>query len=327
MAQLRIGVLGCAEIARRRALPAFLAQPGIRLVAVASRNADKAASFAAEFDCAAVTGYQALLDRADVDAVYLPLPPALHVPWARKALRAGKHVLAEKPLATDVADATELVELAAASDLVLMENFAFLHHPQLALVRQLIDDGEIGELRGITAEFGFPPVEPSSIRYQAELGGGALLDTGVYPLRTARVFLGANLEVLGAGLRMDPASGVDVGGAALVVDADGVTGQLAFGFDRAYRCTYTLWGSRGRLTADRAFSAPPGFPPPVRLERQEGTKELAAPAAAQFETIIARFAELALGAPISLAEPGIGADVLAQARLLGDVRAAVRQAR
>ncbi|HJP80328.1 MAG TPA: Gfo/Idh/MocA family oxidoreductase [Pseudonocardiaceae bacterium] len=327
MAELRIGVLGCAEIARRRALPAFLARPGVRLVAVASRDGVKAASFAAEFGCAAVTGYQALLDRADVDAVYLPLPPALHVPWAREALLAGKHVLAEKPLATEVAEATELVELAASRGLVLMENFAFLHHPQLALVRKLIDDGEIGELRGITAEFGFPPVEPTSIRYQPELGGGALLDAGVYPLRTARVFLGADINVLGASLRLDPASGVDVGGAALVVDADGVTGQLAFGFDRAYRCTYTLWGSKGRLIADRAFSAPPGFQPPVRLERQSGTKELAAPAAAQFETIIARFAELALGAQTSLAEPGIGADVVAQARLLGDVRAAARQAR
>jgi predicted dehydrogenase len=327
MAELRIGVLGCAEIARRRALPAFVARPGVRLVAVASRDGVKAASFAAEFDCAAVTGYQALLDRDDVDAIYLPLPPALHVPWTRKALQAGKHVLAEKPLATDAADATELVELAAARGLVLMENFAFLHHPQLALVRRLIADGEIGELRGITAEFGFPPVEPTSIRCQPELGGGALLDAGVYPIRTARLFLGVDIDVLGASLRMDPASGVDVGGAALLVDADGVTGQLAFGFDRAYRCTYTLWGSKGRLIADRAFSAPPGFQPPVRLERQAGTKELAAPASAQFETITARFAELALGTTISVAEPGIGADVVAQARLLADVRAAVRQGR
>ncbi|MFD0386223.1 Gfo/Idh/MocA family protein [Streptomyces stramineus] len=112
MSVLGVGVLGCAAIAQSRTIPALIADPLVRLVAVASRTGEKARAVADRFGCAAVTGYGALLKRRDIEAVYVPLPPALHTEWIGKALAAGKHVLAEKPLALNRTEAATLVSAA-----------------------------------------------------------------------------------------------------------------------------------------------------------------------------------------------------------------------
>lgn len=277
MEPVRVGVIGCADIARRRVLPALASVPETELVAVASRDAGKAERFAEEFGCAAVTGYERLLGRTDIDAVYVPLPAALHAEWVERALRSGRHVLAEKPLTTALERTTGLVGLAASRGLVLMENFMFLHHRQHAQVRRLVAEGAIGELRSMSAAFAIPELPRENIRYDARLGGGALLDVGVHPLRAVQYFLGADVEVLGADLSRDrygdPARAVDVGGAALLRSAEGVTAQVTFGMEHAYRSVYELWGSEGRIVVDRAFTPPPGHRPAVRVEGPGGVRE------------------------------------------------------
>nr|WTB28323.1 Gfo/Idh/MocA family oxidoreductase [Streptomyces sp. NBC_00830]WTB35758.1 Gfo/Idh/MocA family oxidoreductase [Streptomyces sp. NBC_00830] len=197
---------------------------------MASRSAERARQFADRFGCAAVTGYQRLLDRDDVDVVYLPLPVGLHAQWVERALGSGRHVLVEKPLAATAAEAARLSELAASAGLVLRENFTFLHHPQHATVLDLIARGEIGELRAFTGAFGIPPLPATDIRYRAELGGGALLDVGVYPLRAAQYFLGGGLDVLGAALHTAPTYDVDTSGDVLLRSGDGICAHLSFGF-------------------------------------------------------------------------------------------------
>ncbi|MFF5706486.1 Gfo/Idh/MocA family protein [Streptomyces sp. NPDC012794] len=275
MDPVRIGVLGCADIARRRMLPALRAAPGARLVAVASRDAAKAGATAAESGCEAVTGYAALLERDDIDAVYVPLPAALHAEWVEAALRAGKHVLAEKPLTTDLASTRRLMALAEGTGRVLRENVMFVHHSQHAAVRALVADGAIGEPRSFRAEFSIPRLPDSDIRYDAALGGGALWDTGVYPVRAALHFLGDRLEAEAAVLvRGGPGRGVDTGGTALLRTPEGVCAQLAFGLDHGYRSAYEITGSEGRITVDRAFTPPAGHPPLVRLERRTGAEEI-----------------------------------------------------
>jgi len=321
---LRFGVLGCATIAQRTTLPALVAEPLVRLVAVASRDGDKAAAVAARFDCLPVTGYQQLLARDDVDAVYVPLPPALHAEWAGRALAAGKHVLVEKPAVTTAGQAADLVAAARAGDRLLMENFGFLHHSQHAAVRQLIEQGAIGEPRAVVAEFAFPPLPGTDIRYRADLGGGALLDAGVYPVRASTLYLQDEVRVIGAVLRPDPIRGVDLSGAALVSAPDGRTGQLTFGFDRSYQCFLTVRGSEGTLTLDRAFSAPPTLRPVLRLQRQDQLEERTLPADHQFARLVASFAAIALdrsGAGVA-ARNAAGAELLQQAVLVAAVRAA-----
>jgi NDP-hexose-3-ketoreductase len=315
--QLAIGVIGCADIAVRKVLPALVAQDRIRLVAVASRDRAKAQRVGAMFGCAGVAGYRALLARDDLDAVYIPLPPALHHDWVSAALAAGKHVLVEKPLCTTYADTAAVVALARSRGLVLAENFMFLHHGQHAEVQSLVSTGLIGPIRVFSGSFAVPPLRSTSYRYRPELGGGALLDTGVYPLRAAQLFLPGELEVLGACLRVDAGTGVDVAGSALLCTADGVSIQLDFGFEHAYRSRYALWGGAGRISVLRAFTPPDQLRPVVRLEQQDRLTELSLPPTDQVANSMTAFADAVLSDSTRLS---LGEAQLRQAALLERIR-------
>ncbi|GAA0571677.1 Gfo/Idh/MocA family oxidoreductase [Actinomadura livida] len=287
---VRMGVLGCADIALRKVMPAMEEAGNIELAAVASRDPAKARDVARRFGCAAADGYDGLLERADVDAVYIPLPTGLHAHWAGRALAAGKHVLAEKPLTCDHATALPLVDQARTAGLWLMENYMFLHHGQHRRVGELVAEGRIGALRVFTARFGIPPRDASDIRYSPELGGGALLDVGGYPIRAASHFLGPELDVVGSVLRMDPARGIDVAGHALLSTPSGITAELSFGFEHSYRSRYSLWGDQARLTVDRAFTPPPDQRPLIRIESGGRTEEPSFPADHQFRNVTESFA-------------------------------------
>jgi NDP-hexose-3-ketoreductase len=309
---LRIGVVGCADIAIRRILPALAELEMVELVAVASRERDKADRVATRFGCDGVTGYQRLLDRDDIDAVYVPLPPSMHHEWAAKALHTGKHVLSEKPLATSYEQTVELVELARERNLVLAEN------SQHDAVRKMVDDGTIGKLQVFSSSFGIPPLHPASFRYQPGLGSGALMDVGVYPLRVAQLFLSADLEVRGASLRMGT-TGVDVAGNALLRTPTGVTAQLAWGFEHCYQSTYSLWGTLGRLTALRAFAPPEHHRPVVRLEQQDLVTEFSLVPDHQVRNTLADFVAAASSHED---RPSFDQALLEQALLIEQVRVA-----
>ncbi|WP_340376213.1 Gfo/Idh/MocA family oxidoreductase [Streptomyces sp. SS7] len=316
---LRMGVLGCADIAVRRILPALVEHRSVRLVAVASRDRARSERLAARFGCAAVTGYRALLDRDDIDAVYVPLPPGMHHEWVAEALTAGKHVLVEKPLSTAYAQSAELVAMAERLGLALTENFMFLHHSQHAAVRDMA--GEVGELRVFSSSFGVPPPRSASFRHDPLLGGGALLDVGVYPLRAAQLHLSGELDVLGACLRVDESTGVDVAGSALLSTASGVTAQLDFGFQHSYRSAYALWGSRGRISVPRAFTPPREHRPVVRLEQQDRITEVTLSADHQVGNALDAFATAAL---TRTGRTALGESLLRQALLVEQVRKAAR---
>ncbi|MDN3355691.1 Gfo/Idh/MocA family oxidoreductase [Actinomadura sp. DC4] len=289
-APVPIGVLGCADIAQRRMLPALSAAPGVRLVAVASRDPAKAAAFAGRFGCAAEPDYDALLASSAIEAVYVPLPAMLHAGWVERTLTAGKHVLVEKPLTGDRADTERLLRLARSRGLVLMENVAFPHHSQHATVQKMLADGVAGELRGFTGTFTIPPLPEDDIRYRPDVGGGALLDIGIYPIRAALHYLGHDLDVTAAVLRLHGATGAVVSGRVLACTPRGTTADLHFGMEHSYRASCEFAGSGGRLLLDRAFTPPPAFRPVVRTERQDRYEEITLPADDQFANVIAGFA-------------------------------------
>ncbi|MDF5753502.1 Gfo/Idh/MocA family oxidoreductase [Spongiactinospora sp. TRM90649] len=314
---LRLGLLGCADIAWRRTLPMIQCEPAVELVAVAARDMAKAKVFADRFGGQAMEDYRALLERPDIDAVYIPLPAGLHREWIVRTLNAGKHVLVEKPLTTRHVDTVEVLELAGSRGLTLMENLTSLRHGLHTAVQDLVSGGEVGELRMLSAAFGFPPLSPKDIRYRPDLGGGALLDVGVYPLSTAQRFLGPDLEVVGATLKQDPECGVDVSGDVLLRTPDGRTAHVAFGFEHGYRCDYALWGSRGRIFVDRAYTPPPTWHPVIRLERQDEVRELTLPPEDQFATTLRAFLRA-----VSTSEQPAEAEVAirVQAQLVDQIR-------
>jgi dTDP-3,4-didehydro-2,6-dideoxy-alpha-D-glucose 3-reductase len=267
MSKLKIGVLGCANIAKRSVIPALKSIADFELVAIASRTQTKADEFANEFDCEAIEGYQNLLDRKDIDTIYMPLPTGLHEEWVIKALNAGKHILIEKSLAMNYDSAHRMVELAREKGLLIMENFMFLYHGQHQFVKDLIAKGEIGELRCFRSSFGFPPLDTDNFRYNKELGGGALLDAAAYTVRASQLFLGNDIWVEGATLN-NINTEVDLFGGAYLKTENGMFAEVAFGFDNFYQCNYEIWGSKGKIIAQRAFTPGVEFKPTITLEQQ-----------------------------------------------------------
>lgn len=321
---VRLGVLGASSVARRRTLPAALAAPNVVLAAVASRDREKAERLAAEFGCRAAKDYDAVLASPDVDAVYLPLPAALHRRWTLAALAAGKHVLVEKPMATDVAETAELLAAAASRGLVIRQNLTYPHHGQHAAVRDLVRAGRIGSLVEFQSAFCIPSLPAADIRHRPELGGGALLDVGVYPISAARFFLGDDLEVAGAVLRWDDEYGVDAGGSVLLRSAGGRTATLSFGFEHGYGARYLLWGGSGRISVDRVFTPPEWLRPVVRIEEQDRVEEIVLPADHQFRNSLSAFADAVLATRRTGADPereAQAASALGLAQLLADIAA------
>jgi NDP-hexose-3-ketoreductase len=285
------GILGCASIASRSVIPAILSVEGNRLIAVASRSKSKAVSLATRFNCIPVEGYDALFNFDNIDAVYIPLPTGMHFEWVMKALRSGKHVLVEKSAAVCLDEAKEMVALARDRNLALIENFQFLHHVQNSYVKELLAEDEIGEIRCFRSAFGFPPFElDNNIRYQPSLGGGALLDCGAYALRATSYICGPGFEVRAATLLDSPRYKVDwYGGAFLTHNEKRIFSEVAFGFDNYYQCNYEIWGSKGKITSTRAFTAKPGFVASILLDKEGKTQEILLPPDDHFQNMIRHF--------------------------------------
>lgn len=283
--------MGCASIAERKIIPSLeKLVDKFQLVAIASRTMSKAQAFAMKFDCEPVVGYEKLLERNDIDAIYMPLPTGFHDEWVLKSLEAGKHLLVEKSLAESFESAKKMIIKAKEKKLLLMEDFMFCYHSQHEFVRKLIDENQIGDLRLFRSSFGFPPLNKDNFRYYKRLGGGALLDAGAYTLKASQLFLGNGVKVIGAHLFQYNPSDIDLYGGALLKNQEGVISQVAFGFDNFYQCNYEIWGSTGKITVDRAFTPPPDMPPIIILEKQGKCKEMKVQPDDHFINILSDFA-------------------------------------
>lgn len=268
--KIKIGIIGAADIAYRRFLPALCRNEMFEYVGVASHTKEKAERIQEAFQGKVFDTYEVLLEEERVDAVYLALPPAFHYIYGKKVLEAGKHLLMEKPFTTSLAETEELLELAARHDLAVHENYMFLYHKQLDVIKQYLEEKQIGDIRLYRMNFGFPFRGTSDFRYQKELGGGALLDCGGYPLRLAQELLG-DVRVTASRMYQDPKQEVDLYG-DVTLESETATAQIAYGMDNEYRCELEVWGSKGILKAERIFTAPPDFE--VVLSEQKSGKAL-----------------------------------------------------
>ena len=226
-----------------------------------------------------------------IEAVYVPLPPALHFEWGRKVLEAGKHLLMEKPFTTDPADTATLLELAKTKNLAVHENYMFLYHSQLAKVRELIKSGELGELRLVQTCFGFPRRSAGDFRYSKDMGGGALLDCGGYPIRLGYELLGESCRIVHARLCLVDWCDADVYGSVLLENDEGLCAQIGFGMDNAYQCRLEVWGSKATLIAPRIFTAGVDVAPEIILRTSSGEKKLTLEKDDQFLHSIEQFWE------------------------------------
>ena len=317
---IRIGVLSTAKIAVRSVIPAIVNLSDYFVLAgIASRSQDKLDDVCKTFNTDTYVGYDKLVGDHKIDAVYIPLPNAMHAEWIEKALLNGKHVIVEKSLGCSLEEVARLTDLAREKNLVFFENFQFRFHPQTLLIQNLIHQNAIGEIRCVRASFGFPPFpDKNNIRYQAVLGGGALLDAGAYTTKVSQLLLGLDLKVKASSLNADSNSEVDIwGGAYLQDEITGKFAELAFGFDHFYQCGLEIWGSIGKLKTNRLFTAPPNYEPVITIETREGEQQIKAKAANHFELMLLHFHELVTGDKSSEEEHLQNVD---QARLIQEIK-------
>ncbi len=305
MSKIRIGVLCPSEIAFRRFMPALKQVESFEYIGLAAATErefsgedndrvkpselEKARAFASTHGGRIFEGYEALISSDEIDAVYLPLPPALHYKWGKRVLQAGKHLLMEKPFATSLAETEDLLALAEEKKLAVHENYMFLYHRQLQKVKELIADGTLGEVRLYRMAFGFPKRSGDDFRYKKALGGGALLDCGGYPVRLALELLGKSTQVVQAQLNQPSGYEVDLFGSAVLKNDAGICAQVSFGMDNAYQCQLEVWGSRATLIAPRVFTAGADVSPSLILHFPNDEKKLGLPADDQFLRSIEKF--------------------------------------
>jgi len=232
-AQVRIGILGAANIAPMALIKPAKENADVVVTAVAARDASRAQTFATTHDIARVhESYEALIADPDLDAVYNPLPNGLHGRWTRAALAAGKHVLCEKPFTANADEAREITELTAQSDRVVMEAFHYRYHPLALRVEEIIASGELGKLERVETAMCFPLLKFSDIRYNYSLAGGATMDAGCYAVHMARTFGGGTPEVVSAQAKLrDPQ-----------VDR-AMTAELRFAAGHTGRVRCSMWSS------------------------------------------------------------------------------------
>jgi predicted dehydrogenase len=253
---VRWGIIGTASIARRFFLPA-VREAGGEAVAVASRDAGRAAQWARENAVPrAAASYEELLHDPGVDALYIPLPNSLHAQWTMRALRAGKPVLCEKPLAGTLAEAGQVISVARQTGTPLWEAFVFPFHYQMERVRALLSDGAIGDLAEIQSCFHFILSRPGDIRLRAELAGGALNDVGCYPVRLARDLFAAEHTSAWAAAQRHP-GGTDLALWGALGFPGGRRLQFSCSFTLAQVTFTSLLGTRGQIHLTNPFHPTP----------------------------------------------------------------------
>lgn len=312
---IRLGIICPSEIAFRRFMPALKKAEGViefagigfaspdewfddistiskeTIQEQQERERSKAQTFIDDYGGRLYEGYLKLIESTDIDAVYIPLPPAKHYKWAKAALEHGKHVFVEKPSTTCLNDTDELIEIASKKKLALHENYMFVFHDQLKVLNEVVRKGEIGDVRLYRISFGFPLRAKNDFRYNKKLGGGALLDAGGYTLKYANYLLGDTSKIVTAQVNYIEGFEVEMFGSCTVVNDGGLTAQLAFGMDNDYKCEVEIWGSKGTITSNRILTAPEGFIPTYVLKKNQDYETLELPADDAFYKSIKLFVD------------------------------------
>jgi predicted dehydrogenase len=296
----RFGILGASRFALRRMLPAMRTVPEVAVVAIASRDGARAAETARAHGIPrSHASYQALLADPDIDAVYVPLPNHLHVPWSERAADAGKHVLCEKPIATTTADARRLIAARDRSGVVICEATMVRVQPRWLAVRELLRAGEIGELRAFNGMFGYALPARTDIRYEADMGGGVLYDTGFYPVTMSRFCFEAEPVAVLARAVLSDHDGVDVLSSAVLEFPHGQA-TLTCGMELGPMQRALLLGTKGHVDVPIAWNPASDRPSELIVETSPALESPTGErrtfdAVDQYASLVAAFARAVAG--------------------------------
>jgi predicted dehydrogenase len=275
MSKVRWGILSTSNFAQAKVIPALLKCGHVEVIAIASRDQARAYEAAGRFGVPKAYGsYEELLADPDIEVIYNPAPNHLHVPWSINALEAGKHVLCEKPIGLNLAEAQQLLDASRRHPkLKVMEAFMYRHHPQWGRAKQLVEDGRIGELRTIHSFFSYFNNDPDNIRNKSEIGGGGLMDIGCYNISLSRFIFGDEPKrVLGA-LDYDPNFKTDRV-ASGILDFGRGTSTFTCSTQLAPYQRVNIFGDAGRVEIEIPFNAPPDRASRMWHETSKGVEEI-----------------------------------------------------
>jgi len=266
MQKVRWGVIGVARIATTKVIPAMQQGELCEIAGIASRDRARAEAAAARLGIAKAYGsYDEMLADPEIEAVYNPLPNHLHVPLSIRAAAAGKHVLCEKPVAMNAAEAARLIAASDRAGVVVGEAFMVQVHPQWVRTVELVRSGRIGKLRAALGSFGYFNDKPENVRNIREIGGGGLMDIGCYPIKTTRMVFGEEPLRVAATLQRDPRFGTDILTSAVLEYPSG---------HAVFTCStqsvpnqgMQFLGTTGRIEIEIPFNAPPDRPTRIRID-------------------------------------------------------------
>jgi NDP-hexose-3-ketoreductase len=267
---IRVGIIGCSNIARKRFLPALIRSNKAKLQSIGSRELTKARSFSELFQCQHYGNYEDVIYSDDVDLVYISTPPTKRMHILEAAIRAGKHVLCEKPLLSNVADTIEILALAANCGVRIFENYAYLSHPQHSKLKELLSKNIIGKIKSIYVTFTYPLPLAGDIRLNPCLGGGVINDSLGYPISLAVFLYGDSVKIMSSSIGFSDSLGVDKNCQfqALVGDQTFYSARVAM--DENYKSSYLLTGDSGEIEVTRAFSVDENHAATINITTESG---------------------------------------------------------
>lgn len=302
MVKVRWGILSTANIGQKRVIPAIQQSSNGSVAAIASRDIERARQTAAELNIPRAYGsYEELLADPEIDAIYNPLPNNMHAPWSIKAAEAGKATLCEKPLASDAAEAQQIVDVFDEQGVLLAEAFMYRFHPRTRMIKQLIDEGALGSIRIMHASFTFwmtPERRVDDIRLQKEMAGGALMDVGCYCVNMMRLMTGEEPLRATAQARWGN-SGVDEAMVGTLEFPSGALGHFDCGFDSVFENAYEIRGDKGRLWVEKGFVAEPDAEQVIHVWREDVHEAIVIPGVDHYRLMVEDFA----GALLDIREP------------------------
>lgn len=283
MKKVRWGILSTAKIGREKVIPAMQAGDLCQVVAIASRNKEQGSLVADQLGIPVVyDSYEKLLSDPQIEAVYIPLPNHLHVEWTIKSLKAGKHVLCEKPIGLSSVEAVQLMLSAGQRpELKIMEAFMYRFHPQWQLAKKMATDGTIGELKTIQSFFSYYNTDPANIRNQKETGGGGMMDIGCYCISLARFIFGEEPARVLGDVEYDPVLQTDRI-ASGILDFSTGTATFTCSTQLTPYQRVNILGTKARIEIEIPFNAPADKPTRIWLHAKESTEEIVLNTANQY---------------------------------------------
>jgi predicted dehydrogenase len=271
MAKIKWGIISTANIGVAKVIPGMLKSKQLDVVAISSRDLATAKKWAKKLGIAKAYGsYEEMLADPTIDAVYNPLPNHLHVPLTIAAVKAGKHVLCEKPIAITAKEAAKLKKLP--KNKIVAEAFMVRHALQWIDVKKRVDRGDIGEVRSIQCMFSYFNTDPNNVRNMADIGGGGMLDIGCYPITVSRFIFGAEPTRVAATIDRDPKFKTDRLAGALLEFSKGRHLTFTVSMQLAPYQRVHIMGTKGRIEVEIPFNAPPDVPNRVFVQGMEMNK-------------------------------------------------------